>query len=146
MTKRDYIILIQDYVSRILNFEANLKDEYSLIDHPYNELKKIPKTNVLTTANGEWSYHFHGIGCIFQQKETIVRYSIYVNQENYIVTSPFDFLEFINSLDEQYSSLGITMEEVVTAFDEVAEQGMVKKIFDDYFVYEISINWYYSSL
>jgi hypothetical protein len=72
MTKGDYIILIQDYVSRILNFEANLKDEYSLIDHPYNELKKIPKTSVLTTANGEWSYYFHGIGCIFQQKEIIV--------------------------------------------------------------------------
>lgn len=146
MNKSVYIILIKDYVSRILSFEDNLKKEYTLVDHPYNELNKIPKTGVLTSDQGKWNYHFHGIGCIFQQKEVIVRYSIYVIQENYIVTSPYDFQEFINSSGEEYSSLGVTKEEIVSLFDEISKLGIVKKVFEEYSVYEVSFKWYYDSL
>jgi hypothetical protein len=144
MTNNDFIILIRNYVFRILNFEEALKKEYNLTDHPFNVLNKIPKSGILTKENEVWNYKVHGSGCTFHQNEIVVRYSIYSNQDNYIVTSSFDFLEFINSLGEQYSKLGITMEQVISLFDEIAKLGIVKKLFEDYSVYEISFKWYNS--
>lgn len=132
------------YLNEILEFENELKNVYQLQDIPFNELDKFPKSGLLVLNQKNIEYSYHGNGCTFKYDDIEITYDIYANRVNYIATSPFSIMTYINSYSfkKDHNEKPVTQVEVLKYLDELSILGAVKKIFENYLVYEISLVWY----
>lgn len=128
------------YVKMIVEFENCLKSTYHLEGVPYHDLGKIPKNGVIQLNKFDCNYRFHGSGCTFNVGSIEVGYDFYINLENYIITSPWKFMRFI----ESYSDEKVSEAEVVNKLASLNSQGIVTKVYEEYLVYEVSFSWFYS--
>jgi len=92
--------------------------------------------------SAQLEYNFHGIGCTFILGPIELDYDIYIDRENYIVVSPWGFSLFVNTflkLEENYTEAQIT-----DWLEMLNDKKIIKKIYNEYFVYEVDLKWYYA--
>lgn len=142
MTNEQIQELLFKYVEVILKCEGIINKYYGLSGIPYLNKDKIPKSNKLKLDEVQLEYNFHGIGCTFILGPIELDYSIYVDRENYIVVSPWGFTNFVNTflrLEVDYTEAQIS-----EWLEILNDKRIIKKIFPEYLVYEISFKWFYA--
>jgi hypothetical protein len=113
---------------------------YSLNSIPYLNKDKIPKAGKLENDGIHLEYKFHGSGCTFILDSIELDYSIYADQENYIVVSPWGFTCFVNTYLNTNTSY--TEAQVAEWLELLNFKDVINKIYEGYFVYEVSFAWY----
>lgn len=135
---KDYLIT---YTKEILAFEKELLNFYNLKNTIlFNELGSIPKTGTILCNGKNIKYHFHGNGCTFEYDTVKVQYSIYTDRENYIATTPFEFMVFINSMIRENDVDAINQYMSLAYLNILERNGLVSKIFKEFYVFEINLN------
>lgn len=129
-------------VDLIIWFENGLKTFYHLNDHPYNCQEKIPKSSSIKIQNEVVSYSFHGIGCTFTTNDIEVNYSIYVNEKDYIVISPWGLMQFLNSNSNELKEK-ITQKEALEYLEYMEKDGLVKRYLDHHLIFQIDMSLYF---
>lgn len=132
--------LLFTYVDLILVCEGHIKKAYNLQSIPYLNKDKIPKREHLQFDNETLEYDFHGSGCTFKFGPIEINYDIYLDRENYIVTSAYKFTTFINSYLDSDSK--ITESQISIMLKKLEDKRIINKIYENYFVYEINFEWY----
>jgi hypothetical protein len=129
--------LLSTYVDIILKCENCLKDNYNLENIPYLHKGEIPKSGTMQFEGRLLKYNFHGSGCTFELGVIELSYDIYIDRENYIVTSPWKFLQFIKSYLKQASEINEI--QIANYLEKFSNEKIVKKVYPDYLVYEINL-------
>ena len=142
MTEETIKKTLATYVGLILKCETLLKKNYNLTSIPYLHKGDIPKNGVLQIDNSMLSYNFHGSGCTFMLGNIELSYDVYADRENYIVTSPWKFQQFVNS----YLTEKITEAQIADYLELFDKKNIVKRVYPDYLVYAINFEWYYVNM
>lgn len=134
--------LIFAYVDLILKCENSLREKFNIDGIPYAHQKITSKTGELNINATPLEYNFHGSACTIVFGSIELNYDVYLDRENYIVTSPWKFMRFINSYRQQTTEIN---ESIVTEYlQTLSRSGMISKVYKNYLVYEINFNWYVS--
>jgi hypothetical protein len=140
MTDEQMQELLLTYVDVILKCENGIKETYRLESIPYLNKDRIPKSNKLLVEGVQLEYNFHGSGCTFIYGSIELDYDIYIDREDYIVVSLWGFTIFVNSFlkpETNYSEL-----QILEWLEILNAQKKINKIYEEYFVYEVSLSWY----
>jgi hypothetical protein len=140
MTDEQKQELLYNYIGMVLKCEGLLMKNYNLESIPYLNKRSIPKSSKLLLDGVELEYNFHGSGCSFILGSIELDYDIYVDRENYIVISPWGFMLFINSFLKPVTNY--TEEQIAEWLETLNSKGIINKIYQEYFVYEVSFTWY----
>jgi formate-dependent nitrite reductase cytochrome c552 subunit len=140
MNKEEMQHLLIAYVDLILKCENALRKYYGLDNIPYLETDKFPKKSKISTNELSFEYHFHGSGCTILLEKIELHYDIYVDRSNYLVTSPWKFMKFANGYLQTYNQL--TEVQIAEWLKILSDENILKIIYEDYLVYEISFKWY----
>lgn len=129
---------IFSYTDWIERFEKALMKEYNLKSIPFLNQSIIPRNSSILIDGEIIKFKFHGSGCSLQSEFFDLSYDVYVDRDNYIVTSPWKFMCFINS----FFKMSITEQDSANWLISASKENIVNRVFEDYLVYEINIEWY----
>ena len=134
--------LLFNYLSEIFEFENAIARTYKLGDLPFNMLSHFPMYGSVLYDNKKADYRFHGIGCSLTVNSIEIEFSIYANRANYIALSPWDFLRYIQTVNNNILTKNLTQSQSLQYLELMEKHDVVIKIFENYHVYEINLNWY----
>lgn len=140
MTIEDIKVYLIVYIDLILKCEQNLKTHYHIDGIPYANQEALPKTNEIQTADGLLKYNFHGSGCTIFLDKVELSYDVYLPSSDYLVTSPWKFLQFLNCYSNKDEKIN---EEFVTAcFTQLEDEKILIRVIDGYWCFVISFKWH----
>lgn len=134
--------LLFNYLKLILKIERSLNEYFGFTGIPYANQKITSKTGRLIVDGSVLTFNFHAIGCSCQFDSIVLDYDIYLDRNNYVVTSPWQLMRFVNSYQDEPGKIDQT--QALQFLTVLSEKGIVSKIFESYLIYSIDFEWYAS--